>query len=151
MIILEIVIFIVFGLGLLYLINLSFDTLVKYIVIPIKNVNYMLRGINIGGKNRLKYLEFLEQKHDEILEKLENACLQEIKNNNIKYKKKLNGTNKNKKEDDFIDKDKLIDEESKETIDSKNQGKNNIFDINQIYDEESNYLEKEYRFYDYDE
>ena len=59
MIILEIVIFIVFGLGLLYLINLSFDTLVKYIVIPIKNVNYMLRGINIGGKNRLKYLEFL--------------------------------------------------------------------------------------------
>ena len=151
MIILEIVIFIVFGLGLLYLINLSFDTLVKYIVIPIKNVNYMLRGINIGGKNRLKYLEFLEQKHDEILEKLENVCLQEIKNNNIKYKKKLNGTNKNKKEDDFIDKDKLIDEESKETIDSKNQGKNNIFDINQIYDEESNYLEKEYRFYDYDE
>ena len=151
MIILEIVIFIVFGLGLLYLINLSFDTLVKYIVIPIKNVNYMLRGINIGGKNRLKYLEFLEQKHDEILEKLENVCLQEIKNNNIKYKKKLNGTNKNKKEDDFIDKDKLIDEESKETIYSKNQGKNNIFDINQIYDEESNYLEKEYRFYDYDE
>ena len=151
MIILEIVIFIVFGLGLLYLINLSFDTLVKYIVIPIKNVNYMLRGINIVGKNRLKYLEFLEQKHDEILEKLENVCLQEIKNNNIKYKKKLNGTNKNKKEDDFIDKDKLIDEESKETIDSKNQGKNNIFDINQIYDEESNYLEKEYRFYDYDE
>ena len=50
-----------------------------------------------------------------------------------------------------MDKDKLIDEESKETIDSKNQGKNNIFDINQIYEEESNYLEKESRFYDYDE
>ena len=61
-IILEIIIFTVFGSGLLYLIVLTFNTLAKYIVIPIKNVNYMLKGIHIGGENRLDYLEFLKKK-----------------------------------------------------------------------------------------
>ena len=57
-ILLEILIFVIFGSGLLYMIYLSFNLLAKYIVIPIKNVNYMLKGINIGGENRLEYLEF---------------------------------------------------------------------------------------------
>ena len=60
-VILELIIFIVFGSGLLYIIALSFNTLAKYIVIPIKNVNYMLKGINIGGENRLEYLNFLKK------------------------------------------------------------------------------------------
>ena len=49
-IILEIALFSVFGSGLLYIVVLTFNRLAKYIVIPIKNVNYMLKGINIGGK-----------------------------------------------------------------------------------------------------
>ena len=53
---LELLFFIIFGSSLLYIIYLTFNTLSKYIVIPIKNVNYMLKGINIGGKDRLEYL-----------------------------------------------------------------------------------------------
>ena len=60
-VILELIIFIVFGSGLLYIIALSFNTLAKYIVIPIKNVNYMLKRINIGGENRLEHLNFLKK------------------------------------------------------------------------------------------
>ena len=74
-ILLELLIFLIFGSGLLYLIYLTFNILSKYIVIPIKNVNYMLKGINIGGENRLKYLDFLSKKQDESLEKLENMFL----------------------------------------------------------------------------
>ena len=55
---------------MLYLLVLAFNTLSKYIVIPIKNANYMLKGINIGGKNRLKYLNYLKQRQDDNVEKL---------------------------------------------------------------------------------
>ena len=65
---LELLFFIIFGSSLLYIIYLTFNTLSKYIVIPIKNVNYMLKGINIGGKDRLKYLNYLKSKQDESLE-----------------------------------------------------------------------------------
>ena len=51
-ILLEILFFVIFGCSLLYLIYLTFYYLTKYIAIPIKNVNYMLKGINIGGKKR---------------------------------------------------------------------------------------------------
>ena len=61
-VIIEAITFIVFGSGLLYLVALSFNILAKYIVIPIKNVNYMLKGINIGGENRLEYLNFFWKK-----------------------------------------------------------------------------------------
>ena len=54
-IILELIIFVVFGSGLLYLIYLTLNVLSKYIVIPIKNVNYMLKGINIGGNKRCRH------------------------------------------------------------------------------------------------
>ena len=64
-IILEILLFTVFGSGMLYLVILTFNTLAKFIVIPIKNVNYMLKGIHIGGENRLEYLDFLKKKQDE--------------------------------------------------------------------------------------
>ena len=67
---LVIITFTLFGVGLLYLVVLTFNTLAKYIVIPIKNVNYMLKGIHIGGENRLEYLDFLQKRLDDNLEKL---------------------------------------------------------------------------------
>ena len=66
-IIIEILIFLIFCFGILYLIYWVFNNLSKNIVIPIKNANYMLKGINIGGENRLKYLNFLRNKQDENL------------------------------------------------------------------------------------
>ena len=66
-----------FGPGLLYLVVLSFNILAKYIVIPIKNVNYMIKGINIGGENRLEYLEFLKKKQDENIEMLEKIYMKQ--------------------------------------------------------------------------
>ena len=147
MIILEIIILIIFGFGLLYLINLTFDTLVKYIVIPAKNVNYMLKGINIGGKNRLKYLEFLKKKQDEILEKLENSSSKETEDNS-KENEDINranndSINEKNNEDDYNDKSKLL-------IDEENKQMNDKIKIDK-YDEESNYIEKEINFYDFDE
>ena len=78
-VVLELIIFIVFGSGLLFIIVLSFNTLTKYIVIPIKNVNYMLKGINIGGDNRLEYLDFLKKKQDENIEMIERINMNEGK------------------------------------------------------------------------
>jgi hypothetical protein len=45
----QLFIFISFGVILLYLVVLGFNLMAKFIVIPIKNVRYMLEGINIGG------------------------------------------------------------------------------------------------------
>ena len=64
--ILGLLLFIIFGYGLLYIIYLTFNTLTKHIVIPIKNVIYMLKGINIGGENRLDFLKFLKKNKKKI-------------------------------------------------------------------------------------
>ena len=76
-----------FGFVLLYIITLSFKLLAKFIVIPIKNVHYMLEGINVGGEYRLEYLSNLKKKQEDNLEKL-NKINQELSkkdkdNNNI--------------------------------------------------------------------
>ena len=109
----------------------------------------MLKGINIGGKNRLKYLEFLKKKHNEILETLENSFFQE-KNDNKENEntKEINNESLDKinNEDDFNDKDKLINEEDKQ-----NKDKTKLFDFIKKYEEETNYIEKEINFYDFDE
>ena len=76
-----IIIFIVFGWGLLHIIVLTFNILAKHIAISIKNVNYMLKGINIGGKKRLYYLDYLKRKQDDNLEKLEKMYLLKGKKN----------------------------------------------------------------------
>ena len=68
--VLQIVLFVFFGSILLYIIILSFHILAKYIVIPIKNVQYMLEGINIGGEYRLEYLNALNNRKEDHLEKL---------------------------------------------------------------------------------
>ena len=65
---LELILFIFFGVVLLFIVVLSFKALAKFIVIPIKNVQYMLKGINIGGENRLEYLNTLRHTQEESLE-----------------------------------------------------------------------------------
>ena len=169
-IVLELIIFLVFGSGLLYLVVLSFNTLVKYIVIPIKNVNYMLKGIHIGGENRLEYLDILKKRQDENLEKLDkiyyNNAEKKIKNelldetdnqllNNNEEQNKNNNINNNLDQEDialmknneFNEKDNpdINDMEyNGEIIDPKE-------DYNKKYDNESEYIEKEINFYDFDE
>ena len=160
----EIIIFVIFGSGLLYLVVLSFNILSKYIVIPIKNVNYMLKGINIGGDNRLEYLDFLKKKQDDNVELLEKIYMNEDKKN-----KKENGDdtsnnnlideNQNKKNDINLinNRDELIDENKDENIIEQNDnGFNNILinskiDYNKKFDEENEFIEKESNFYDFDE
>ena len=91
-ILLEIIIYVIFGSGLLYLVVLSFNSLAKYIVIPIKNVNYMLKGIHIGGENRLEYLDFLKKRQNDNLEKLEKLY---HKDNEKKNRNENNDNNDN--------------------------------------------------------
>ena len=121
-IILMVIVFIIFGFGLLYIIYLTFNALSKHIVIPIKNINYMLKGIHIGGMHRLEYLKYLNKKQDENIEKLE-----KILNKNI------NESNNN------LDNNTLY------------YNKNNNKDLDKEYDEESNYISKEFNFYDFDD
>jgi len=167
-ILLELILFTIFGSCLLYLVVLTFNTLAKYIVIPIKNVNYMLKGIHIGGENRLDYLKFLKKRQDESLEKLEkmnnigdrkmkNDILDETDNhllndnNNINEEVTNNKTNENntlitKNNNDYTEQDNIIKnaENNAEIINPK-------IDYNKKYDEESEYIEKENNFYDFDE
>ena len=185
-IILEIVLFTVFGSGLLYLVVLSFNTLAKYIVIPIKNVNYMLKGIHIGGENRLEYLKFLKKRQDENLEKLEkiyysgaekkakNDMIDENDNhllNNIandeQNKNNKNNVNSNLNNINNINKNNTdIQEDAGLLKNNENfEQDNNKFDemeyngeiinpnedYNKKYDSESDYIEKEINFYDFDE
>ena len=81
----QLVLFIFFGVLMLYLIVLSFKLLAKFIVVPIKNIQYMLEGINIGGEFRLQYLNNLKKKQEDNLQKL-NKLNQQI----IQEKKKRN-------------------------------------------------------------
>ena len=64
--------------------------LAKFIVIPIKNVQYMLEGINIGGEYRLEYLNNLKRKQEDNLEKL-NKINHQLMQKHEKNKKKSNG------------------------------------------------------------
>ena len=154
-IILELLLFIIFGYGLLYIIYLTFNTLAKHIVIPIKNVIYMLKGINIGGENRLKFLDFLSKKQEENLEKLENAYLFEDKDskNQNEIIEQINDDLEDNNENKFIENDNFINIENIKTKDSNINTiiKKLYSDINNKYDEESNYIEKELSFYDFDD
>ena len=171
-VIIEAITFIVFGSGLLYLVALSFNILAKYIVIPIKNVNYMLKGINIGGENRLEYLNFLKQRQDENVELLEKMYFQENKND------KNNNESSNHLKEDNMDNNDLIDEGKNKKNDTKeelplidnneNFEKNNTNNIEETtefndelinsnidyykkFNEENDFIEKESTFYNFDE
>ena len=151
-IILELAIFIIFFLGLLYLIYLTLNTLSKYIVIPIKNVNYMLKGINIGGTKRLQYLNFLKKKQDDSIEKLESLSLYD--NNNSGEGNKLNDDKNNDISNNIVNnlqnnKNQL----NKDKIENFNYYYNkDLYDeYKNEYDKESDFIEKETNFYDFDE
>mgnify|MGYP006873018115 CR=1 FL=1 len=160
-IILEILLFAIFGSGLLYLIVLTFNTLAKYIVIPIKNVNYMLKGIHIGGENRIDYLDFLKIKQSENLEKLEKIYFYKDKKNKNEmndYNSIDNNDNDNKlddfKEEYHLNKNNdIIQQNMKNLNDFEFNGEiiNPKEDYNKKYDKESDYIEKEINFYDFDE
>ena len=162
-IVLEIVLFTVFGSGLLYLIVLTFNTLSKYIVIPIKNVNYMLKGIHIGGENRLEYLDLLQKRQDENLEKLEKIGEKRIKNdlvdendnhllNNDNNDDKINNNYLTKEDAPLIENNDNF-EQDNNLNDMEYNGEiiNPNIDYNKKYDSESDYIEKEINFYDFDE
>ena len=162
-IVLEGIIFAVFGSGLLYLIVLSLNILAKYIVIPIKNVNYMLKGINIGGENRLDFLDYLKKRQDENVELLEKINMNEGKdknkeNNNENTDNNANNENnnlieENKNQDEINAKDDEMFEGDKEQNDTEynNELIDSKVDYNKKFDEESEFIEKESHFYDFDE
>ena len=91
----QLILYIFFGSVLLYIISLYFKLLAKFIVVPIKNVHYMLEGINIGGEYRLKYLNGLKKKQEDNLEKL-NKINQQLMKKNMQNNKNMSEINTNK-------------------------------------------------------
>ena len=150
-IILELLLFIIFGSGLLYIIHLTFNTLVKHIVISIKNVIYMLKGINIGGENRLDFLKFLKKRRDDNIEKLENAYLYEQLKNKKEFEQFQDTDIGDDSDNEYLGKNNIINESNANQKESNNNKINTYSDLNKKYDEESDYIEKEINFYDFDE
>ena len=150
-ILLELLFFVIFGCSLLYIIYLTFYYLSKYIVIPIKNINYMLKGINIGGERRLEYLDYLQNKHDENIENIENFYGEE--NQNINNKIDLNEQIGN----NLLNNNEINDQENINLISKNNfkkqkkADKKKYSELNNKYDVESDYIEKEFNFNDFDE
>ena len=106
----QIILYIFFGSVLLYIISLYFKLLAKFIVVPIKNVHYMLEGINIGGEYRLEYLNGLKKKQEDNLEKLNkiNEKLKKKNMNNNKNMSEINSNNdKNQGKEIQTEKDKI--------------------------------------------
>ena len=117
---LQVILFCFLGGVLLYIIVLSFKILAKFIVVPIKNVQYMLEGINVGGEYRLEYLLDLKRKQEDNLEKL-NKINRELSKKNkeksdnfnlgLKEENKNNNVNLNKKQSYIKDYSKIRDSE----------------------------------------
>ena len=111
----------------------------------------MLKGINIGGENRLEYLEFLKKKRDENIEKLEKMYLYEAKKNN-----KDNDVTEDTENDSLNNKDNLGQKENNNSIEvEKNKNINELMysysDFQKKFDEDSQYIEQENCFYDFNE
>ena len=100
----QVFLYIFFGSVLLYIISLFFKLLAKFIVVPIKNVHYMLEGINIGGEYRLEYLSDLKKKQEENLEKL-NKINEQLMKKNLNNNKNVSDINSNKDKNQGKDKD----------------------------------------------
>ena len=126
--VLQLILFVFFGSILLYIITLSFKILAKFIVVPIKNVYYMLEGINIGGEYRLEYLSDLKKKQEENLEKL-NKIHQELYNKNIDKSDNIITNRTEEKENNMkqnIEKNNiLLSDENKNKINDNNKGSSN--------------------------
>ena len=124
----------------------------------------MLKGIHIGGENRLEYLDYLKKRQNENLEKLEKIYYN-ISQNNIKketnYEKDNNIVNKEPKNDEKkndSNNNYIISEETDFTkanfLEQEKSNLNNIEyngelidmkeNYNKKYDKESDYIEKEF-------
>ena len=126
----QLFLFILFGIILLYLIVLSFGIIAKNIVVPIKNVKYMLEGINVGGENRLEFLSNLQKKQEDNLEKLNKINLQLMKKNkNIKLSNKNTLMKKEEKTNYNLDLKQIIKETKEE--EKNTQIKNNKDTMNE--------------------
>ncbi len=124
----QLILFVFYGAVLLYLIYLGFKILAKFIVVPIKNVKYMLEGINVGGEYRLKFLSNLQKKQEDNLEKLNKINLFLLqKNNSEKYKqRKITNLNVEEKNINFNTKPTIKDGQDIKNIELKT-----IKDINE--------------------
>ena len=135
----------------------------------------MLKGINIGGKNRLEYLEFLRKKQDENAEMLERSLLNdynenlkdrnnkdELSNHSKEKKNEKNKENKYNKKEKFIGDITLIDNNDKKNLEQINEQdmsgiEYEIEELNQElnyyhkFKEENDYIEMEYNFYDFNQ
>ena len=95
-IVFQVIIFSIISTFVLYVIILSMNSLAKYIVIPIKNVQYMIKGINVGGVNRIEYLNYLKEKQEENINQLKKSYEIEMfsgENNILKYNANMNNNN----------------------------------------------------------
>ena len=115
----------------------------------------MLKGINIGGINRLEYLDYLKNKleeNSEILEKIinnekdKNDGKDDLKSNNndnlnIKQENKLN---KEKTEIPLIDKENNVDNGKDNIIDVKDDEIDDDIIINQNLKIDENFEENNY-------
>ena len=102
----------------------------------------MLKGINVGGENRLNFIKYLKKQQDHNLEELEKMYLLELQfkaNNNINEKNKLI-------EGEDNDNDSEIRKEN-----NNNEIINRNEDYNKKYDEKSEYIERELNFYDFND
>ena len=121
-----------FGIVMLYLIALSFNVIAKFIVIPIKNVKYMLEGINIGGEYRLDFLSNLQKKQEENLEKLNIINIHLLQKNDSEKLKNIKINNINEDKTNIITPKQTI----KEIQEDKNKDYKTLKDNKDINNEE---------------
>ena len=119
----------------------------------------MLKGINIGGNNRLEYLSFLKKKQDENIEILEKIYL----NNKRNKKEKENESNEknskmqlfddenNKNDCELNEKDDVVDVDDDGDENNDNVIINQNINLKRKYEEEIDYIEQEILFYNFDE
>ena len=111
----------------------------------------MLKGINIGGENRLDFLKFLKKRRDDNIEKLENAYLYEQLKNKKEFEQFQDTDIGDDSGNEYLGKNNIINESNANQKESNNNKINTYSDLNKKYDEESDYIEKEINFYDFDE
>jgi hypothetical protein len=109
---LELIIFVFFGFVLLAMVRLTVNSLAKFIIVPIKQVQYMLRGINIGGENRLDFLTSLKFKKQEDINSENGSLFNPLSDDdNIeeknKSKKKKDKNNKDNEFNSYYEEDKV--------------------------------------------
>ena len=113
----------------------------------------MLKGINIGGINRLEYINYLINRQDEnadMLEKIIRNNEKDIETSSNKMNKDIgNNDNDNNKENNKLDEtnNELISNDSNNLEVNENNNFNQKIELHKKYDEESEYIEKEINFY----